>query len=460
MFGRLFGSRRVKMFLLAAVGLFVIVNVFVYAVYRGKTYPKTLVGGSKIGQLSFADIDNRVDKIAPPNTIKFYIKDNQTDKSAADLGVSTDSDKLIKTIKSDRSWLPLYDMLRTHDVPYYVKFDQAKLDEVFTELSRQYFREPQNAHITLTDGKFRLESEKTGWRLTKKLLQQSIASALEKGNSTIVVAVQSVKPQIYGKELNSDAKTLQKQQTLKTEYKHQGKTYAVSAAERTSWYRPAGTSYLLDSGYVRTGIIEAGKKLGIGIKNLDAATQATTQAMNDGKDLSFDLEAKPLPIKTYTYCVAGRGVDASYLSGLEAKLAAVYADSRGWGLDGQVALVQANSGCGFTVWLSAASQMPTFGAICDSTWSCRVGTSVVINLDRWLGATDAWNSAGGNLEDYRVMVINHETGHWFGFGHANCPGAGQPAPIMMQQSIDLQGCMFNPWPLPSELAALRSSLGL
>jgi hypothetical protein len=104
--------------------------------------------------------------------------------------------------------------------------------------------------------------------------------------------------------------------------------------------------------------------------------------------------------------------------------------------------------------------MTSFGGVCDSYYSCRSGRNVVINFDRWQGATDPWNAAGGSLEDYRVMVTNHETGHWLGFGHAFCPGAGQPAPVMQQQSISLQGCTFNPWPTASELAAAKSARGL
>jgi hypothetical protein len=104
--------------------------------------------------------------------------------------------------------------------------------------------------------------------------------------------------------------------------------------------------------------------------------------------------------------------------------------------------------------------MPTFGSICDNIWSCRVGPNVVINYDRWQHASPAWNSFGGTMNDYRHMVINHETGHWLGFSHAQCPGAGQQAPVMQQQSIDLQGCKFNPWPSVGELATDRTRLGL
>jgi len=58
------------------------------------------------------------------------------------------------------------------------------------------------------------------------------------------------------------------------------------------------------------------------------------------------------------------------------------------------------------------------------------------------------------------MLINHEVGHWFGFEHKDCEGPGQPAPVMRQQSIDLQGCTFNPWPTNEERVELQKHLNL
>ena len=93
-------------------------------------------------------------------------------------------------------------------------------------------------------------------------------------------------------------------------------------------------------------------------------------------------------------------------------------------------------------------------------WSCRVGNAVIINQTRWLHASDSWNSAGGSLDSYRHYVVNHETGHWLGFGHAFCPGAGQLAPVMQQQSKGLQGCRHNTWPVSGELSAAGSRHGV
>ena len=61
-------------------------------------------------------------------------------------------------------------------------------------------------------------------------------------------------------------------------------------------------------------------------------------------------------------------------------------------------------------------------------------------------ATDTY--AARSPADYRHYVVNHEVGHVFGNGHVDCPGAGQPAPVMVQQTLSLGGCVKNAWPFP------------
>jgi hypothetical protein len=153
---------------------------------------------------------------------------------------------------------------------------------------------------------------------------------------------------------------------------------------------------------------------------------------------------------TVTYDIATKG--ALYASVSEFKLLAnqTLNDSRGWARM-NVRFVEVASGGMFSLVLSEASQLPSFSSGCSAEYSCRVGRNVVINQDRWMEATPSWNNGGGSLRDYRHMVVNHETGHWLGHGHTDCGGAGQPAAVMQQQSINLQGCSFNPWPLPGEL---------
>jgi hypothetical protein len=151
------------------------------------------------------------------------------------------------------------------------------------------------------------------------------------------------------------------------------------------------------------------------------------------------------------YDVAGRG-NTGDLEAFAAAAAETYADPRGWAAGGAVRFERVASGGDFTLWLAADAQMATFGGACGFVWSCRSGRNVVINEDRWTGASPAWNETGASLRDYRHMVVNHETGHWLGLGHQTCAAVGTAAPVMQQQSMGLQSCTPNPWPLPADHA--------
>ncbi len=124
------------------------------------------------------------------------------------------------------------------------------------------------------------------------------------------------------------------------------------------------------------------------------------------------------------------------------RTAEIYADPRGWSRT-FVHFKRVKSGGAFSLVLSQAKYVPSFGAICDRYWSCRVGRYVIINENRWRHGTPYFKRAGGTMAEYRAMVVNHETGHWFGLGHATCGGKGQAAPVMMQQSKGLYGCKPN-----------------
>ncbi|MEU5906589.1 DUF3152 domain-containing protein [Micromonospora sp. NPDC047467] len=108
----------------------------------------------------------------------------------------------------------------------------------------------------------------------------------------------------------------------------------------------------------------------------------------------------------------------------------------------------------FTVYLATArtaGRMCAAGGVNISVGgrpytSCRAPGQVIINLDRWRLSVPHFVSAGVPLSVYRTYVINHEVGHQLGHRHERCPGAGRPAPVMMQQTLFLKGCRVNPWP--------------
>lgn len=180
--------------------------------------------------------------------------------------------------------------------------------------------------------------------------------------------------------------------------------------------------------------------------------QQVTAEQRAAHKVSPSPRANPGSQVTVTYTISTKGGTRSNLDEFAAQAHQTLNDARGWA-QLNISFVRVPSGGNFNLILSEASQVPSFSSGCSAEWSCRVGVSVIINDDRWSGATTAWNNAGGGIRDYRHMVINHEVGHWLGHGHSGCPAAGSHAPIMQQQSIDLQGCKFNPWPLANELRA-------
>jgi hypothetical protein len=166
--------------------------------------------------------------------------------------------------------------------------------------------------------------------------------------------------------------------------------------------------------------------------------------------------AEPQPpvaaTRTINYCISSNG-NVGALDDFRALTAETLRDPRGWVRAG-VAFAEVQGGCEFMLVLSEAALVPNYApGVCDTTFSCQAGIYVVINNDRWRGASDSWNAAGASLRDYRHMVLNHEVGHRLGHrdNEQVCPAPGAPAPLMQQQSIDLRGCAPNPWPLDSEL---------
>jgi hypothetical protein len=128
-------------------------------------------------------------------------------------------------------------------------------------------------------------------------------------------------------------------------------------------------------------------------------------------------------------------------------------DPRSWVHDGRrFERVAGGSGGSFTIFLASpwtAYQLcqPTVDILIGGVpyTSCQNGPHVVINSARFLGTPGAFT---GSMTDYRRYVINHEVGHRLGYQHVGCPGAGQLAPVMQQQTLFMSGCLPNAWPHP------------
>ncbi|MFD0774109.1 DUF3152 domain-containing protein, partial [Streptomonospora algeriensis] len=123
----------------------------------------------------------------------------------------------------------------------------------------------------------------------------------------------------------------------------------------------------------------------------------------------------------------------------------ILADERGWRGEDEVSMQRVEQGdADFRVALAApetvdrmCAPLQTMGRV-----SCTKGDRAIINQNRWVSGVEHFD---GDLRTYRIYVVNHEVGHALGRGHVSCPGRGEPAPVMQQQTFGLQGCEPNGW---------------
>lgn len=181
----------------------------------------------------------------------------------------------------------------------------------------------------------------------------------------------------------------------------------------------------------------------ISAKEHDQILQAARQAaLDNGKDAI-----------QMSYCVASRG-NVGSLDGFKNTIFRVLNNPKGWPRAGVIfSPADGNGTCEMTITLAAPDQVPTFSSYCSVHYSCRVGNDVIVNKERWDSAVEPWFAKGGVLSQYRTMALNHEVGHRLGHidNETTCSGNNVPAPLMQEQSMHLDTCTPNAWPLDNEL---------
>lgn len=166
-------------------------------------------------------------------------------------------------------------------------------------------------------------------------------------------------------------------------------------------------------------------------------------SLNNGRVVTYSLQIEE-----------GLGADSVTIA---RKVGKVLRDRRGWQTETNVRFVQVSptklrQGARVELRIIVASPA-TVDKLCapvdtGGDLSCGREGMAVLNYKRWVGGADAYKD---DVDQYRTYLINHEVGHNIGQAHVQCPAAGQPAPVMVQQTLGLQGCTAWPWPvLPND----------
>ena len=142
---------------------------------------------------------------------------------------------------------------------------------------------------------------------------------------------------------------------------------------------------------------------------------------------------------------AGLGADgAAFAAAVERTLA----DPRGWTGGGRWAFQRTDRApVDFRVVLASPALTDRLCAPLSTggTQSCHQKGRAVLNAARWQHGAGTY---GRDVASYRLYLVNHEVGHALGYVHRGCPERGQVSPVMVQQTISLEGCRPNPWPYP------------
>jgi hypothetical protein len=454
--------RRARKGIAVILVAFAALNILILAIFASRTYPRTYIGPIAVGNTSYKSLPQKIgDRPLLPPSIQLTYKDKKESLAPTDLGLSTDPSLAAQNAGQANSPLPLVNVFTVRHIPLPLQIDEAAFSKKTAQLQSTFSQPEQSPQVKLMGSSFGVADAQSGHQLDSARFMAAVKRQVAAGQSTIEVPVAVLQPKQtkITDDLKASAAAYNKQLTTKIIFRYKDQNRTVPAKDIASWYAPDATGYYLSDQVIRDYITKVADGFNVKLQNTDKLVQYTKNSVLQNKALDTSLSGFS-KTKNFTYCAAVLGLDENNLADFKSKLAGTYADPRGWSLDGQVSFTLAQSGCDFTATLTAPGKMSTFGAICDPVWSCSIGNNVVINYERWSHASDPWNDNGGSLEDYRSMAINHETGHWLGFPHLNCPAPGALAPVMAQQSVDLQGCRFNPWPIEAEKDQLRKTLGL
>ncbi|HLS14299.1 MAG TPA: DUF3152 domain-containing protein [Beutenbergiaceae bacterium] len=122
-------------------------------------------------------------------------------------------------------------------------------------------------------------------------------------------------------------------------------------------------------------------------------------------------------------------------------------DDRGWAAVEPVSFARTDDSAEFRVVLGSPDLIDEMCAPLDTAgqYSCGRNGHAALNALRWVHGAESYLEAGGELQDYRRYLVNHEVGHLLWYQHQDCPADGEPAPIMVQQSMSLDGCEPTAW---------------
>lgn len=465
----------------------------------GRILPMTWVAGIDVGEISPKQAHQLLTDNFSSLSVTLTHGEGRITAQAEQLGLAIDQPALAQILLEKRPLQALLPHIVSDENTIPILRKTVDLDSLIKPIASEFERLPTNAKLKFEGASFVLTPAAVGSKIDHDDLVNDVARLLSHNARDMSYEIQ---PQAMQPEVTDEMVDLilgEANKRLDAEYLLEAgeKQLVISRKQIASWLSTelvdeklilsvdddkAKTDILGNLERIKTqpraqviNLYLSGKKSdisttgkdGIDISISEAEMTNLVDAIVKGVSYTPSLESTtvkftsveqqiddlPKISATYTYDVSVWGTVVTDQTSFMTQAQQTLSSSLGW-LAAGVSFQRVASGGDFTLVLASPARVAAASPGCSSQYSCRVGRYVIINDDRWQGATTSWNNGGGSLRDYRHMVVNHEVGHWLGFGHRSCPAAGELAPVMQQQSISLGSCKFNPWPTPAEISSL------
>lgn len=273
---------------------FILLNLIIFLVFLGKTYPNAQVGSVHIGSVSSSKLASLITspKIFP-SSLNLSVGQKSYTTSVSSLGISENVAAMESKLKA-RSWLPIANLWSKHSVVVILKVNKSLLSETLLKIAAVDNVAPVGAKISLSGSNtFTLASDNNGYSLNQSLAPSVLISALMDNKSKISLPITQLTPSVTNLSLQSQLKSLTNAVNLSLTYSYNGHNTSPSASTIASWYATNGDSYELSTYRVASYIKSVGVADGIGVANLSNAVSATSSALSSLKALSFNLTAVP-----------------------------------------------------------------------------------------------------------------------------------------------------------------------
>lgn len=441
---------------IAALGVFGLLNLGLYAYYSNRVYPGVQVGVTQLGGVPLSDLRQRLAEQGGEETLSVTAGGATYAMDMRGLG-GLDLDRLEREVKEvgRTTPLPLAGVLRSltsRPLESHYQVSDEGLARVIAGLERQINHQSSNALPMIVAGQAFTLAQKTGEMLDASKAAAAIRAVYGSGK-TASLEVSKLEPLVAATAYKTDVEEAQARLGLTLQLRVRSSSYSPTAAQIGSWlvFGEPGRGVVVDGAAVAAYVASIPGRF-----DRRATTNAVVAAVQAKQNLNYTASrrttatpnlasaAAVLPRQTYNYCL--RPDEGAEAEALRTRAAAVLG-SGGWTLGGRLRFVPASSNCDFTVGVVPADDMATVNVACTARTTCQVGSQLAVSAGAWAAAPAGWK---GNLDEYRSELIQHEVGHWLGFDHVSCLSTDAPKPILQAPTVVLAGCSPNWYAVPVE----------